>query len=70
VTVWTPLVVAAVILCADLWVLIDARGWSRQGTPVVFHFGPLTIATPEAWGLACLLLFVIFVPIYAVARRT
>jgi hypothetical protein len=38
--------------------------------PVVFRFGGSTIGTPEAWAAACLLLFVIFRPIIAVARRS
>jgi hypothetical protein len=38
--------------------------------PVVFRFGDFTIGTPEAWAAACLLLFVIFMPVYAVARRS
>lgn len=69
-TTLPALVIAGVVVCVDVWVLADARRWARQGTPVVFRFGPFTIATPEAWALACLLLFVISVPIYAVARRS
>ena len=64
------MVIAGVIVCVDLWVLADARHWAQQGTPVVFRLGSLTIATPAAWGVACLVMFVIFAPIYAVARRS
>lgn len=56
-------------MCVDLWVLSDAQRLARQGTPVVVRFGPCTIATPQAWTVACLVVFVIFVPVYAVARR-
>lgn len=69
-TVLEPLVIAGVVVCLDLWVLADARRWARQGTPVVLHFRSLTVETPEAWAVACLLLFVIFMPIYVVARRS
>ncbi len=65
-----PLVVVGLVVGADLWVLSDARRCARQGTPVVLRFGSLTIGTPEAWAVACLLLFVIFLPIYVVARRS
>jgi hypothetical protein len=65
----TPVVVVGVIAGVALWVLADARRWSRQGTPVVFRFGSATISRPEAWAVACLLVFVIFMPIYVVARR-
>ncbi len=70
VTVLGPLVMASVVVCLDLWVLSDARRWARQGSPVVFRLGSLTMGTPEAWAIACLLAFVIFVPIYVVARRS
>ena len=69
-TVVAPLVIAGVIVCVALWVFADARHWERQGTPVVFRFGTLTISTPAAWAVACLVLFVIFAPIYAVARQS
>ena len=69
-TVLGPAVLAGMVACLDLWIFIDARRWAKRGTPVVFRFGSLTIGTPEAWTVACLLLFVIFMPIYMVARRS
>jgi hypothetical protein len=70
VTVLAPLIVVALVVGAALWVLADARQWDRQGTPVGFRAGPIAIDTPQAWAIACLVLFVIFLPIYAVARRS
>jgi hypothetical protein len=64
-----PVLVVLAVVCVDLWVFADARRWERAGTPVVFRLGTLRIATAQAWVLACLVLFVFFVPIYAVARR-
>lgn len=64
------MVVVAVVVCVDLCVFADARRWERRGTPVVFRYGSLAVGTPEAWAVGCLLLFVIFVPLYAVARRS
>jgi hypothetical protein len=69
VPVLAPLVVVGVVVCFALWVLADARRWARRGTPVVVRLGSITIATPEAWAVACLLLFVIFGPVYVIARR-
>ncbi|MEO6886168.1 MAG: hypothetical protein ABI232_07785 [Jatrophihabitantaceae bacterium] len=66
---FAPVLIALAVVTVDLWVFTDARRWARVGTPVVFRLGSLTIATPEAWALACLLLFIFFVPVYAVARR-
>lgn len=67
----TALVVLApliLVMAADLWVYLDAR--SRQGTgrePGV-RIGSLQVNTPEAWAIGCLLLFVVFFPMYLVAR--
>lgn len=64
-----PVLVALAVASVDLWVFADARWWARAGTPVVFRLGSFRIATPEAWVLACLVLFAFFVPVYSVARR-
>ena len=61
--------VVLVVAAVALWVLTDARRWAQAGTPVVFRLGALSISTPEAWAVGCLVLFIFFVPIYAVARR-
>lgn len=68
-TVLGPLALAVLVVCVDLSVFVDARAWERRGTPVVFRFGSFTIETPQSWAVACLLLFVFAVPVYAVARR-
>ncbi|MGN6606898.1 MAG: hypothetical protein ACTHMS_07795 [Jatrophihabitans sp.] len=57
-TVLGVLLAVGVVVCLDLWVLLDARQWARRGTPVVLRLGALTIETPEAWAVACLLVFV------------
>lgn len=64
-----PLLIAVAAVCVDAWVFIDARRWLRAGTPVECRLGTLHIATPIGWALACVVLFVVFVPIYLVARR-
>jgi hypothetical protein len=65
-----PVLVAIVVVAADVWVLVDARRWAQAGTPVVFRMGSLSIETPETWALLCLVLFIFFLPVYAVARRS
>ncbi len=64
-----PVLVALAVASIDLWVFTDARRSARAGTPVEFRLGSIRVATPQAWGLVCLALFVVFVPVYAVARR-
>jgi hypothetical protein len=42
----------------------DARAHDQRGTPIVYSFGALRIATPAAWFVACALLCELFVPAY------
>jgi cytochrome c oxidase assembly factor CtaG len=57
------------IVAADVWVYLDAR--SRQGTgrEVSATVISLDIDTPNAWLLWCVVLFLVFFPVYLVARR-
>jgi hypothetical protein len=41
----------------------------EDGTPPTARIGPLTLETPVAWFVACLLLWLLFFPMYLVARR-
>jgi hypothetical protein len=63
-----PLVVLAVILAVDVWVYVDARVQAQRGRPVVFSLGAFVVDTPEMWFACCLILFVIFVPLYLAGR--
>jgi hypothetical protein len=56
-------------LAVDVWIFIDARGRSARGEDVVATIGPVTLSTAEQWLIGCLLLWVIVVPLYLVARR-
>ena len=57
------------IAAADTWVYLDAR--SRQGTrrEVSATIVSMEIDTPLAWLAWCVVLFVVFFPVYLVARR-
>ncbi len=63
-----PILVLLVVVAIDLWVYADARAHSEQGTPVVFSTDFLTVDTPAAWFLGCLLLSVVFLPLYLAIR--
>jgi hypothetical protein len=63
-----PLVVLLAILAIDLWVYADAKRWAAQGTPVVARIGSFTVETPETWFLGCLVLFILFFPLYMLSR--
>ena len=61
--------VLLLVVAIDAWVYIDAKHHRELGTPVGFRAGGLRLETPEAWLLACIVLWVIAVPLYAAARR-
>lgn len=64
------LALLGVALLTSVWVLLDARGRQRAGDDVVARIGPVELATPEVWFVATLLLWVVVVPLYLVARRS
>jgi hypothetical protein len=63
-----PLIVLLAILTIDLWVYADARKRRDNDRPVVAAIGSLRIDTPEAWLAGCLLLSIVFIPLYLAAR--
>jgi hypothetical protein len=65
-----PLIVVAALLVFVFWVFSDASTHARNGTPVTSSIGSLTLDTPAAWAAACLVLSVIFIPLYVSARRS
>jgi hypothetical protein len=67
-TALAPVLLLVAILAADLWVWSDARAQSERGTPVVASVGRLQIDTPSTWFIGCLVLFVVFFPLYLAAR--
>lgn len=64
-----PVIVLAGVLLTDAWVAWDAAQRRRQGSDVIATVGPVTIERPQAWLLACLLLWIVAFPLYLVARR-
>jgi hypothetical protein len=63
-----PVAVALIVLGADAWVFIDAKGHADRGTPVTFRAGSIVLETPAAWLAGCLLLWLIFFPLYLSSR--
>lgn len=58
-----------IVLASDTWVYLDARRQCAAGEPVVFVLGGLRIETPEAWLIACIVLWIIALPLYITGRR-
>lgn len=58
-------VVAVVVVGLIAWrVYVDACARFARGHPVVLRIGALQIDSPRAWGIACFLCCVVFVPYY------
>lgn len=68
--VWiAPFVLLAVALVVDAWVYVDARSRSAHDDAVVASVGPVTLSTPEHWLIGCVLLWILVLPLYLVARQ-
>ncbi len=63
-----PLAVAVALLAVDIWVLLDAKQHTERGTPVVLRLGSVVIDSPAAWFVGCLLLWILFFPLYVISR--
>jgi hypothetical protein len=63
-----PLLAVAVIVAFDLWVYADAKTQASNGFPVFFRAGSFAIETPAAWFMGCLLVWIVFFPLYLAAR--
>ncbi len=69
VTAFVPILVLLALLATDLWVYADARAHSELGTPVVFSVGSFKVDTPASWFFGCLLLWILFFPLYITSRN-
>jgi hypothetical protein len=63
-----PLALLVLVVILDVWVYVDAHHRSEARRPVVASIGTVVLETPAAWLLACLVLWVLFFPMYLVAR--
>ena len=63
-----PVLVLLVILAIDMWVYADAKQRADQGAPVVVRIGAFVLETPQTWFVGCLILWIIFFPLYMVSR--
>jgi hypothetical protein len=62
-----PIVVLVVLLALDGWVYADAQERLRRGKRVSVSLGSFRVETPQAWFLGCLILWVVFFPLYLTA---
>ena len=62
------LVLVCVPILSALWVLQDARNRIKAGRRVGVYVRSFALETPEAWAVACLLLWLFVLPLYLQAR--
>src|SRR5262249_49191297 len=67
--VLVPLLVLVPVLASDVWVFTDAQTQAERGHPVVLYIGRFAIDTPFDWFLCCLVLWIVFFPLYITSRR-
>jgi hypothetical protein len=63
-----PTLLILVILACDVWVYFDAKSFADREMPVVLTLGAFRLESPVAWAIGCLLLWIVFCPLYLVAR--
>jgi hypothetical protein len=63
-----PFLALLLILATSFWVYGDAKAQTDRGTPVFFSLGTFRIDTPAAWRIACVVVWIVFFPLYVVAR--
>ncbi len=59
----------AILIPCAAWVFLDARERVRSGRPVVAQLASWEVSTPQQWLALCVVLLVIALPLYLVARR-
>jgi cytochrome c oxidase assembly factor CtaG len=69
----SPTLVAALPILLALgsvvWVYTDATQRQRRREPVTVAIGSFELDDPVQWTLACLVLWILFFPLYLTARR-
>lgn len=65
---FVPLALVLIVGASGVWVYLDAKRCAEEGAPVVLRIGGIVIATPAAWLLSCVVVWVVFFPTYMVSR--
>jgi hypothetical protein len=63
-----PVLVILVLVVFDVGVYLDAKRCAAEGSPVVLRVGTFVVETPLAWFVGCLVLWIVFFPLYLISR--
>lgn len=66
----SPIIAVVALFGVALWVYRDAQAHLAAGTPVTLVVGSFRLDTPQAWTIGCVILFVVFFPLYLMARKS
>ena len=64
-----PILVVIGVVMSATWVHYDKVAQCQRGSAVTFSFGTFHLDTPGGWFGACLVLWLIFFPLYLPGRR-
>ena len=64
-----PVFVVLFLAATSVWVYQDATDHAKRGRPVYFSVGSLELSAPAVWAAACLVLWVLVMPLYITCRR-
>jgi hypothetical protein len=67
-TAFASLLLLVAVLATDVWVYLDAQAQGDGGAPVTVAIGTFRVDTPVAWFVCCLVLWVVFFPLYLAGR--
>ena len=63
-----PLLLLVLVVATDVWVYVDAKRCADAGSAVFLKIGTFKIDTPLAWLVACIIVWIVFFPMYLVSR--
>ena len=52
----------------DVWLYLDAKRCAEEGAPLVLRVGAFVVDTPATWFAGCLLMWIVFFPLYLMSR--
>jgi hypothetical protein len=51
-----------------VWLFVDAKRRAERGSPVAVSFGAFTLSSPSEWLVACIVGWIVVLPVYVTAR--
>ena len=65
---YIPFLPLLIVVSTAIWVYTDERRRTAQGSPVTLRIGALTIDTAPKWLAVCVIVWIVFFPMYLIGR--